>query len=54
MDDDDEVQKLFSAFQLSYQNKSFSECQQDVKTSVRQEGRYTERRADRQSDRETE
>ena len=34
-------------FQLSYQNKSILECQQDVKASVRQEGRYTERRADR-------
>ena len=36
-----------TTFQPSYQNKSCSECQQDVKASVRQEGRYTERRADR-------
>ena len=43
-----------TTFWPSYQNKSCSECQQDVKTSVRQTGRYTERRADRQSDRETE
>ena len=33
-------------FQLSYQNKSILECQQDVKVSVRHEGRYTERRVD--------
>ena len=39
--------KTNETFQLSYQNKSFSECQQDVKASVRQEGRYTERRANR-------
>ena len=37
---------------LSYQNKSFSECQQDVKASVRQEGRYTERRADSVTERQ--
>ena len=32
-----------TTFQLSYQNKSCSECQQDVKKSVRQTGRYTVR-----------
>ena len=42
-----EVQKYFSAVQLSYQTKSCSECQQDVKKSVRQTGRYTVRQADR-------
>ena len=36
-----------TTFQLSYQNKSCSECQQDVKMSVRQMGRYTVRQADR-------
>ena len=40
--------------QLAAQNKSYSECQQDVKNSVRQTGRYTVRQADRQSDLETE
>ena len=30
-----------TTFQLSYQNKSCSECQQDVKKSARQTGRYT-------------
>ena len=39
-------------FQLSYQNKSILECQQDVKASVRQEGRYTERRADSVTERQ--
>ena len=39
-------------FQLSYQNKSCSECQQDVKTSVRQTGRYTVRQADRVTERQ--
>ena len=29
-DDDDEVQKYFSASQLSYENKTCSECQHDV------------------------
>ena len=40
------------SFQLSYQNKSCSECQQDVKKSVRQMGRYTVRQADRVTDRQ--
>ena len=39
-------------FQLSYQKKSCSECQQDVKKSVRQMGRYTLRQADRVTDRQ--
>ena len=39
-------------FQLSYQNKSCSECQQDVKKSVRQMGRYTVRQADGVTDRQ--
>ena len=39
-------------FQLSYQNKRCSECQQDVKKSVRQIGRYTVRQADRVTDRQ--
>ena len=41
-----------TTFQLSYQNKSCSECQQDVKKSVRQIGRYTVRQADRVTDRQ--
>ena len=39
-------------FQLSYQNKSCSECQQDVKKSVRQTGRYAVRQADRVTERQ--
>ena len=45
-------QKDRQTFQLSYQNKSFSECQQDVKASVRQEGRYTARQADKVTERQ--
>ena len=41
-----------TTFQLSYQNKSCSECQQDVKTSVRQTGWYTVRQADKVTERE--
>ena len=41
-----------TTFQLSYQNKSCSECQQDVKKSVRQMGKYTVRQADRVTDRQ--
>ena len=40
------VQNNLPAIQLSYQNKSCSECQQDV--------RKTERQADRQTKRQTE
>ena len=36
-----------TTFQPSYQNKNCSECQQDVKASVRLEERYTEPWADR-------
>ena len=43
-------QKDRQTFQLSYQNKSILECQKDVKASVRQTGRYTERRADRDTE----
>ena len=45
-----EMQKCFSAFQLSYQNKSCSECQQDVIKSVRQ----TDKQEDIQRARQTE
>ena len=41
-------------FQPSYQNKSCSECQQYVKKSVRQTGRYTVRQADRVTERQNE
>ena len=44
-EDQEEVQKCFSAFQLCYQNKSCSECQHDV--------RKTEKHAERQTDRKT-
>ena len=40
------VKKYFSAFQLSYENKTCSECQHDV--------RKTEKHAERQTDRKTE
>ena len=40
-----------TTFQLSYQNKSCSECQQDVKMSVRQTGQYAMRQADRVTER---
>ena len=43
--------KYVSAFQLSYQNKSCSECQQDVRKIERQAERQTDRRTDRQTDR---
>ena len=49
---DDEVRIFFSTFKLSYQKKSCSECQQGVKKSVRQTGRYTVRQADRVTDRQ--
>ena len=39
----DGVQKYFSAFQLSYQNKTCSECQQDVRKIERQTDGQTER-----------
>ena len=45
-------QKDRQTFQLSYQNKSILECQQDVKASVRLEGRCTERRADSVTERQ--
>ena len=42
---EEEVQKYFSAFQLTYENKTCSECSQDV--------RKTEQHAKRQTDRQT-
>ena len=50
---DRQTDRKTETFQLSYQNKSFSECPQNVEASVRQEGRYTERQAGRQRDRIT-
>ena len=47
---EEEVQKYFPALKLSYQNKSCSECQQDVRNIERQ----THRQADRQTDRQIE
>ena len=44
--------QFFSPFQLCYQNKSCSECKQDVKKSVRQTGRYAVRQADRVTERQ--
>ena len=46
------VQKYFSAFQLSYQNKTCSECQQDVRKSVTEADRQTDRLTERQKDRQ--
>ena len=40
-----------TTFQLSYQNKSCSECQEDVRKIERQAERQTDRRTDRQTDR---
>ena len=49
-----EVQKYFSAFQLSYQNKTCSECQQDVRKTETQADRHTDRLTERQiEDRKT-
>ena len=48
---DRQTDRKTETFQFSYQNKSFSECPQNVEASVRQEGRYTERQAGRQRDR---
>ena len=45
--------KYVSAFQLSYQNKSCSECQQDVRKIERQAERQTDRQTDRRTDRQT-
>ena len=45
-------QKDWKTFQLSYQNKSCSECQQDVRKIERQAERQTDRRTDRQTDRQ--
>ena len=54
MDDDDEVQKLFSAFQLSYQKKKFfrmlTGCQKDRKTCQQTVGQI-DRKTDRKTDR---
>ena len=44
------VQKYFSAFQLSYENKTCSECQHDVRKTEK----HAERQTDRQTDRKTE
>ena len=39
-------------FQLSYQNKSCSECKQDVRKIERQANRQTDRQTDRQKERQ--
>ena len=43
-------QKDRQTFQLSYQNKSILECQQDVKASVRKSAGQTDRVTERQND----
>ena len=48
---EEEVQKYFSTFKLSYQNKSCSECQEDVRKIERQAERQTDRQTDGQIDR---
>ena len=50
MVDDDKVQKKISASQLSCQNKSCSECQQDVRKIKIQAGRQTDGQTGRQKD----
>ena len=50
---DGPVQKYFSAFQLSYENKTCSECQHDVRTTEKHAERQTDRQTDRQMDRQT-
>ena len=47
---DGEVQKYFSTFQLSYENKTCSECQHDVRKTEK----HAERQTDRKTDRKTE
>ena len=47
------VQKCFSAFQLCYQNKSCSECQQDVKKTEKHAQRQTDRQTDGQTERQS-
>ena len=44
---------FFLTFQLSYQNKSCSECQQDVSKTERHANRHTDRKTDGQTDRKT-
>ena len=50
----DPVQKYFSAFQLSYENKTCSECQHDVRKTEKHAERQTDRQTDRKTDRKTE
>ena len=47
----EEVQKYFSAFQLSYENKTCSECQHDVRKTEKHAERQTDRQTDGQKDR---
>ena len=47
---EEEVQKYLFTFQFSYQNKSCSECQQDVRKIERQADRWTDRHIERQID----
>ena len=44
--------QFFSPFQLCYQNKSCSECKQDVREIERQDNRKTERQKDRKTKRQ--
>ena len=50
---EEEVQKYFSAFQLSYENKTCSECQHDVRKTEKHAERQTDRQTDRKTDRKT-
>ena len=47
------VKKYFSAFQLSYENKTCSECQHDVRKTEKHAERQTDRQTDGQMDRKT-
>ena len=51
--EDPAVQKYFSTFQLSYKNKTCSECQHDVRKTEKHAERQTDRQTDRQMDRKT-
>ena len=48
---EEEVQKYFSAFQLSYENKTCSECQHDVRKTEKHAERQTDRKTDRKTER---
>jgi transcription initiation factor IIE alpha subunit len=48
------VQKYFTSFQLSYENKTCSECQHDVRKTEKHAERQTDRQTDRWTERQIE